>query len=102
MDIKIRALDPVADEEEIAAVNAEKTVHKTKANEGQRLKDVAGEQNKPHIAVICSDLQQALPTPKFFTGLQYYKHKMWTFNFGVHNIKEKQATMYVWNENEGK
>ena len=101
-DIKMRNLDPVANEDEISIFNIEKTVHKARANEGQRLLKSIAAEDKPHVAVICMDLQQTLPTPKLSTGLQYNKRTMWTCNFCIHNVKEKQGTMHVWNETLGK
>lgn len=101
--MKLRDLDPVADEEEISATKMRKTIHESHARLGQQiLKDISGQQNQPHVAVICIDLQQTLPTPKLATGLQYYKRKMWTYDFCIHNVKERKGTMYVWNETSGK
>ena len=48
--------------------------------------------------VICLDLQQALPTPRLSTNQVFYKRKMWTYNFGIHDYKSKQAHMFVWDE----
>ena len=54
------------------------------------------------IGALSFDLQQTLPTPKLSTGLQFYKRKLWTYNFCVHDIKTEGATMYLWNETQGK
>ena len=54
------------------------------------------------VAVIAVGLQQALPTPKLTCNAQYYKRKMWTYNFCLHNIKTGASTMYVWDETIGK
>ena len=56
----------------------------------------------PTVGALCFDLQQALPTPKLSTSLQFYKCKLWTYNFCVHDIKTGKATMYLWNETQGK
>ncbi len=48
------------------------------------------------------DLQQILPTPRLHTGVAYYKRKMWTYNFCIHNIKTGKSTMYVWHETVAK
>ena len=47
-------------------------------------------------------LQQTLPTPRLPTTLQYYRRKLWTYNFCIHDIKTGDAVMYVWNETVGK
>ena len=104
LDIEIQACDPRSDDTRLRALVVEKTVHKTKANVAQKIlkefKSDKSKLNNPATAVICMDLQQTLPTPKLTTGLQYYKRKMWTYNFGVHNVKENQGTMFVWNETQ--
>ena len=91
------------DEDKIRELKEELAVHKGRANTGQKLlKDYTEEKNKPHIAVIAVDLQQTLPTPRLSSGIQYYKRKMWTYNLGIHSVKDLQGTMYVWNETQGK
>lgn len=47
------------------------------------------------LTAICNDLQQALPTPKLTNGVQYYKMKLWTYNFRVYNIKTGKTSMDV-------
>ncbi|PSN37912.1 hypothetical protein C0J52_19523 [Blattella germanica] len=47
------------------------------------------------VVAIAVDLQQAMPTPRLTSGIQYYKRKMWTCNLGIHNIKTGCAAMYV-------
>ena len=44
------------------------------------------------------DLQQALPTPKVSTGISFYKRKMWTYNFNIHDYKSGRAHMFLWDE----
>ena len=53
--------------------------------------------------VIAMDLQQTLATPRLATNVAYYRRKMWTYNFGVHDIKENVApALFVWNETVAK
>jgi hypothetical protein len=54
------------------------------------------------LEVIAVDLQEALPTLKLTCNAQYYKQKMWTYNFCVHNVKTGASTMYIWDEIIGK
>ena len=48
--------------------------------------------------VICLDLQQALSTPKLSTNQVFYKRKLYTYNFGIHNYKTGRGYMFVWDE----
>lgn len=90
IDLKVQALHTENDEDEIQRLKIAKTVHTRRASAAQKLlKQFGQEADKPHQAVICMDLQQTMPTPKLATGLQYYKRKMWTFNFGIHDVKKK-------------
>lgn len=34
--------------------------------------------------------------------MQFFKRKMWTYNLGIHNIKTGKASLFLWNEPEGK
>ena len=48
--------------------------------------------------VICLDLQQALPTPRLSTNRVFYKRKLWTYNFGIHDYKTGRGYMFIWDE----
>ena len=48
--------------------------------------------------VICLDLQQALPTPRLSSNKVFYKRKLWTYNFGIHDYKTGRGFMFVWDE----
>lgn len=48
------------------------------------------------------DFQQQLATPRLPTSVQFSKHKLWIYNFGIHNLKTGEAFFYVWNETKGK
>lgn len=52
--------------------------------------------NDEDTRAVCLDLQQILPTPKLHTGISYYKRKIWTYNFCIHNIKTGESTMFLW------
>lgn len=81
----------------------QKKVHVVKAKVARNIMDAYSEDNDPSLCVIAMDLQQTLATPRLTTNVAYYKRKMWTYNFGVHNLKESSmAHLYVWNEAVGK
>ena len=86
----------------VSKVELETTLaeHKSLAEKGQRIlaqfNAKYGEDEE--VLGACFDLQQTLPTPKLSTGVAYYKRKLWTYNFGIFNLKEQKATMYVWDE----
>lgn len=48
--------------------------------------------------ILCMDLQQALPTPKVTAGISFYKRKMWTFNFNIHDYKSGKGHLFIWDE----
>lgn len=48
--------------------------------------------------VLTFDLQKTLPTPLLSTGICFYKRQLWTYNFGIHCMKNDVGYMYVWNE----
>ena len=39
------------------------------------------------VLAIAFDLQQALPTPKLTKGIQYYKRKLWMYNFAFITLR---------------
>ena len=83
----------------IVQLQTEKKLHKTKANVAQKIMRVfVATDEDAELFAVAMDLQQTLATPRLTTSVQYYKRKMWTYNFCIHNLKEKSSTMYVWNE----
>ena len=48
------------------------------------------------LEVIAVDLQQALPTPKLTCNAQYYKRKMWTYNFCFTALKQEHPPCIFW------
>ena len=70
-------------------------VHLTKADKGYALakkwETTAGDDTWVNVM----DLQAALPTPKLSSNFAFYKRKLWTFNFGIHNLKTGRGHMFV-------
>ena len=72
-------------------------MHKDLASIGRREIDSFSAE-ADDVMALCFDLQQTLPTPKLSTNIAYYKRKLWTYNFCIHNLGSQKSTMYVWDE----
>ena len=88
---------PTVSREELKTTLAE---HKAMAEKGQKLLSQFNAKygEDEEVLAACFDLQQTLPTPKLSTSVAYYKRKLWTYNFGVFNVKTRKSSMYVWDE----
>ena len=94
---KLQNLDKVNDAQQINELNTEHKIHIKRAQMAHTiLKNMS--KDDPTVVVITIDLQQTLQMPKINTGIQYYKRKLWTYNFGIHNLKTRFASMYLWDE----
>ena len=98
----IKSISSERDQEDIVRLQEEKRVHLALQKEVHTLLKQSKLIQDPTVGVLCFDLQQTLPTPKLSSGRQFYKRKVWTYNFCIHNIKTGEATMYLWNETQGK
>ncbi|KAK3866123.1 hypothetical protein Pcinc_028321 [Petrolisthes cinctipes] len=63
--------------------------HKREAKKAQDFMKRLQDDNNLETRAVCMDLQQILPTPKLHTSVAYYKRKLWTYNFCIHNLKTK-------------
>ncbi|KAK4308972.1 hypothetical protein Pmani_019377 [Petrolisthes manimaculis] len=72
--------------------------HLAKAETGYRLPKTLQTSVTESTMFLCMDLQQALPTPKVTTGIAFYKRKMWTYNFNIHDYITGRGHMFVWDE----
>lgn len=52
--------------------------------------------------VICFDYMQNLPLPHIRDNLAFRCRQLWYYVFGVHNLKDNSASMYVYNESIAK
>ena len=88
-----------AESEEIRhSLWVQQQVHHKKADEGYALAKKWETTAGDDTWVIVMDLQAALPTPKLSSNFAFYKRKLWTFNFGIHNLKTGRGHMFVWDE----
>ena len=103
LNIKIKELkktDPVSSE--LPFLERDLKLHLKKQQAAQDMMKSYTGNTDDSLEVIAVDLQQALPTPKLTCNAQYYKRKMWTYNFCVHSVKTGASTMYIWDEITGK
>lgn len=54
--------------------------------------------NDPTSVAICFDFQKNLPLPVTNVGPEYYKRQLWLHNFGIHDMKTRQGTMFMYSE----
>ena len=91
------ARDPAA-----TPLEAQIKFHKASAKAAHAIMRVYKKDRDSTLAAFSKDLQQTLPTPRLSAGILYYKRKLWTYSFGVHNLKTDESYFYVWHEGEGK
>ncbi|CAL4062861.1 unnamed protein product, partial [Meganyctiphanes norvegica] len=95
---KIELADPTLPDDQRRIKVQERQFHQTKAQRGYDLPKEMKAQAGSDTWVICMDLQQALTLPKLTSGIAFYKRKLWSLNFGIHDYKTNRGYMYVWNE----
>lgn len=76
----------------------QQAIHLAKAGKGYELPKILLTNRGNNTMVLCMDLQQALPTPKLSTGIAFYKRKMWTYNFNIHDYRTNIGHMFIWDE----
>ncbi|KAG0725379.1 Glyoxylate reductase/hydroxypyruvate reductase [Chionoecetes opilio] len=96
------ALSNATTEQEKADQQAKLDDHQREAKKAQDYMKRLQDDNDPETRAVCIDLQQILPTPKLHTSAAYYRRKLWTYNFCIHNLKTKASTMFVWDETVAK
>ena len=80
-------------------INMDWTLHRARAKAARDVMTVYTEVRDDTQASICMDLQQTLVTSRLSTNVAYYKRKIWTYKFGIHDLTGVvRPVMYVWNE----
>ena len=98
---KIQVNDPGRGVEAKNAAEASHQEHLIKAEAGYNLpKQLLI--LKPNATIVCMDLQQALTTPKLTVNIAFYKRKMNTYNFNIHNYRDNKGYMFLWDETTAK
>ncbi|XP_047112613.1 uncharacterized protein LOC124789338 [Schistocerca piceifrons] len=92
-------------EDIIRRLKIERDLLHAKASAGQnmitQLSKLAKE-NPEEYLTISFDLQQTFPTPRLTSEPAFYKRKLWTYNFGIHDCVSKKGHVIVWSEDEAK
>jgi len=70
------------------------------AADARREDEQRARENADHVA-LAIDLMKSLQVPKLPNEKMYYLRKLSTYVFGVHNYRDKSATMYWWSEDVG-
>ncbi|CAG4965916.1 unnamed protein product [Parnassius apollo] len=90
------------DKDKVASLKSESELHLRKAEvflkkcSSSKKEDENVNENK---LSICFDFQKNLPLPVTHVTDEYYLKELWLHNFGIHNLKENSATMYLFTEN---
>ncbi|MPC94420.1 hypothetical protein E2C01_089588 [Portunus trituberculatus] len=96
---KVEVATANRDEAKKSQLLTQKKIHLLKAKVARDLMTAYKQDTNPTLFAFAMDLQQTLVTPRLSTNVAYYKRKIWTYNFGTHNLKETTpATLYMWNE----
>ncbi|KAK4325167.1 hypothetical protein Pmani_004320 [Petrolisthes manimaculis] len=94
----IKIKNPELPAEQKKELETQHAIHLAKASKGYELPNKLLTDRGNNVMVLCMDLQQALPTPKISTGIAFYKRKMWTYNFNIHDYRTKIGHMFIWDE----
>lgn len=101
LKVDIQSAELSKDENKIKGLKTEKELHLRKAEVFfDKIKRCAN--NDQHTLAVCFDYQKNLPLPVTNVQDEYYRRQLWLYNFGVHNIKENTACMYLYTENYAK
>ena len=96
--IDIKRAKVAGDHGEVSRLQITLDFHLARARAAHRMLKRYAENQEDNVAALSIDLQQQLPTPRLTTNVQFYKHKLWTFNFSVHDLKSGKGYFYLWNE----
>ena len=75
------------------------TAHEICLHKAEKARDILKQDEVKLDVDVCSiDMQKALPFPTLTVNEAYYKHNLYTYIIGLHEMKGDQAYCYVWNE----
>ncbi|KAJ2950010.1 hypothetical protein O0L34_g11347 [Tuta absoluta] len=97
--VDIKSAELAQKTEELERLKGERELHHKKAETFFNKLTEASKDTDDHTLAICFDYQKNLPLPVTNAQDEFYRRQLWLHNFGVHNIKEGTATMYLYTEN---
>lgn len=102
MRLKIEMAKQEGDNDLEKTLGSELKHHSIRAEVAQNIMSAYTSNNEDDVCALAMDLQQTLMTPRLHTNVAYYKRKLWTYNLGIHNLKNGRPYFYVWNEGMAK
>ena len=54
------------------------------------------------LLAITFDMQKVMSLPHLNSSIVYFKRQLNVFNLGVHNLSNRKATFFLWNETQGR
>jgi len=79
-------------------IKAQQEIHLRKAEKVRAKLNSLKETTSSSNLCFTFDLQKTLITPSISTGVAYYKRQLATYNLGIHNLANNDATMFMWHE----
>lgn len=102
-DMLRQKIEANEDEAEGKKLATQKELHLRKAEAFYSLKRKWKQEARTNKATVISfDFMQNLPLPHIRTNTVFYARQLWYFVFGVHDLSDDSASMYVYNEGIGK
>lgn len=84
-------------------LQVEKEIHLRKAEAFYALKRKWKQDSRLNKATVISfDYMQNLPLPHIRTNTVFYARQLWYYVFGIHDLSDDSASMYVYDESIGK
>lgn len=100
--VDIQSAEIMKDKDKVASLKSARELHLRKAEVFLKKYSSSEKEDKnmnKNKLSICFDFQKNLPLPVSNVTDEYYLRQLWLHNFGIHNLKENSATMYLFTEN---
>lgn len=90
-------------EEEKEKLQNEYDLHLSEAQNRyeEKTKDTTMAKENLQHKVLTADLQKCLPTPALTNDISFYKRKLWSFNFTIHDAADDSSHCIMWDESKG-
>lgn len=102
-DMLKRQISACTEETQQKRLKFDHTLHLKKADTFVKLKKQWKQKSREGSATVLSfDYMQNLPLPHIQTNTVFYCRQLWLYVFGVHNLSDDSASMYLYHEGIGK